>query len=345
MSHPASPRRAARALVKQALCAVLYYSGLIALIARWCPPRTPIILAAHRVTADDDPFFPGIPRRRFAAEVRHLARHYHVRPLTEVVEAIVSGRPLRRGTVAITLDDGFADNFELAWPILKKHGVPATVFLVTDSVEHGQLPWPDRLAYVLRATTRPSLELRRPVARTWSLGSRAARLEALDALLPLLKSCSTETRRDALDDIEAALGVGPDRGAMLTWAQCRAMATGGITFGTHTQSHPILPRTEAVEVKREIAESTAAIEARLGAPVRYLAYPNDEWSPAAAEAVEAAGLEAALAGWRELGREPVERFAIGRRPWSLGSASVFAVEVSGVLDWLDWLEPVIGVLL
>jgi peptidoglycan/xylan/chitin deacetylase (PgdA/CDA1 family) len=339
-----SARRRARGLVKRVLCALLYHAGILALVARWCPRRTPVILCAHRVVAGDDPFFPGIRRERFAVEVAYLARHHHVLPLPEVVTALVEGRPLPRGAVAITFDDGFADNFTTAWPILRAHGVPATIFVVSDSVETGRLPWPDRLAYLLRDTRRTTLELRRPVARTFALSTRDERLHALDALLPLLKGCDTDTRRAAMEDIEAALEVGPDRGLMVTWEQCRTMAGGGVTFGAHTLTHPILPRTDGVEVKREVADSKAAIEARLGVPVRFFAYPNDDWSPADAEAVDAAGFDAALGGARELAREPVDRLAVGRRPWSLGSASVFAAEMSGVLDWFEWLEPFVGIL-
>jgi hypothetical protein len=72
--------RTARALLKHALCALLYYTGLLALVARFGAPRGPIILCAHRVVARDDPFFPGIPRERFAAEIAHLARQTSSRP-------------------------------------------------------------------------------------------------------------------------------------------------------------------------------------------------------------------------------------------------------------------------
>jgi peptidoglycan/xylan/chitin deacetylase (PgdA/CDA1 family) len=328
-------------LVKHAACALLYYTGLLALLARWCPPPGPIILCAHRVVAEDDPFFPGIRRDRFAAEVAYLARHRRVVPLAEIVDAVVSGRPVRRGAVAITLDDGFADNYTLAWPILAAHGVPATIFLVSDSIESGRLPWPDRLAWILRETAHSRLELRGPVTRTFSLATREARLAALEELRGLLKACSTEARRAAMEEIEAALAVPADHGQMLTWAQCRTMAAGGITFGAHTATHPILPRTDALEVKRELADSKAAIEARLGRPAAYFAYPNDDWSPSNAEAVEEAGFEAALAGAAGPGAGP-NRFAVTRRAWSLGAVSVFTVKVSGVLDWL---EPLVGAIL
>lgn len=337
-------RPTARALLKHALCALLYYTGLLALVVRFRPPRGPIILCAHRVRAHDDPFFPGIPRERFAAEIAHLARHYRVLPLADIVDALTHGRPLPPRAVAITLDDGFADNFSEAWPVLKAHHVPATIFLVSDCVETGRLPWPDRLAHLLRDTARMSLALRRPVSRVFPLTTRDERLAALGVLLPLLKECPTETRRAVMDDIEAALDVPPDRGQMLTWEQCRAMTADGVTFGAHTLTHPILPRTDALEIKREIADSKAAIETRLGVPVRYFAYPNDSWTPAVAEAVDAAGLDAALAGGRELDQAEMHRFALGRRPWALESVSVFAVEL-GISDWLEWLEPFVGVLL
>ncbi len=334
--------RTLRALVKALLCGCFYHSGLTALIARWLPRRRPVILCAHRVVSEEDPFFPGIRYERFAAEVAYLARHHRVLPLDEIIEATLNERPLPRGAVAITFDDGFADNFHLAYPILQRYGVPATIFLVCESVETGGVPWPERVAYLLQRTQRTRLEISLPEPRVLSLCGRAEKLEALATLLTLLKACETEVRRRAVEELEADLSVGPDQGMMLTWEQCQRMARLGVTFGAHTLTHPILPQTEAVEVKHEIVASKALIEARLRCPVRYFAYPNDECCPAAVDAVEAAGFEAAVAGASQVGQAPVERFAIGRRPWDVGSVSVFAAEVSGLLGGLRWLGSRLG---
>ena len=327
--------RALRALAKVLFCGCFYYSGLTALIARWFPRHRPVILCLHRVVSGEDPFFPGIPQEQFAAEVAYLARHHRVLPLAEVVEAISNGRPVPRGAVAITFDDGFADNFHLAYPILQRYGVPATIFLVCESLETGRVPWPERVAYLLQRTQRTRLEISLPEPRTFSLRTQDERLEALATLLPLLKTCETEVRRRAVEELEADLSVGPDQGMMLTWEQCRRMAQSGISFGSHTLTHPILPLTEAVEMKHEIADSKASIEAQVGCGVRYFAYPNDDFCRATVEAVEAAGFEAAFAGARHVRQTPEDRFTIGRRPWVLGPVSVFAAEVSGLLEELS----------
>jgi peptidoglycan/xylan/chitin deacetylase (PgdA/CDA1 family) len=334
--------RTLRPLAKALLCGCLFYSGLTALIARWFPRRRPVILCLHRVVSEDDPFFPGIRHDRFAAEVAYLARHHLVLPLDEIIEATLNGRALPRGAVAITFDDGFADNFHLAYPILRRHQLPATIFLVAESVERERLPWPERVVYLLQRTQRTKLQIGLPEPRVFSLRSQREKLEALAVLLTLLKTCETVMRRRAVEELEAGLAVGPDQGMMLTWEQCRRMARLGIRFGAHTLTHPILPRTEAAEVKHEIAESKALIEARMGCPVRYFAYPNDEYCPAAVDAVEAAGFEAAVAGARQVGHAPADRFAIGRTRWEPGPVSVFAVEVSGLLDAVRWLRPLPG---
>ncbi len=334
--------RTLRPLAKVLFCGCLYYSGLTALIARWFPRRRPVILCAHRVVSEEDPFFPGIRHERFEAEVAYLARHHRVLSLDEIIEATLNGRPLPRGTVAITFDDGFADNFHLVYPILRRHRLPATIFLVAESLERERLPWPERVVCLLQRTQRTTLEISLPEPRVFSLRSQGEKLEALGTLLTLLKTCETEVRRRAVDELEASLSVGPDQGMMLTWEQCRHMAQSGISFGAHTLTHPILPRTEVLEVKHEIAASKALIEARVGCPVRYFAYPNDECCPAAVDAVEAAGFEAAVAGASQVGQAPVNRFAIGRTRWEPGPVSVFAVEVSGLLDAVRWLRLLPG---
>ena len=334
--------RTLRPLAKVLFCACLYYSGLTALIARLFPRRRPVILCAHRVVSEEDPFFLGIRHERFAAEVAYLARHHRVLPLNEIIEATLSGSPLPRGAVAITFDDGFADNFYLVYPILRRHRLAATIFLVAESVERERMPWPERVAYLLQRTQRTKLEISLPEPRVFSLHTQKERLEALTILLTLLKTCETEVRQRAVEELEASLSVGPDRGMMLTWEQCRRMARLGITFGAHTLTHPILPRTEAMEVKHEIVASKALIETRLRCRARYFAYPNDEYHRAAVDAVEAAGFEAAVAGVGQVGQVPVDRFAIGRTRWEPGPVSVFAVEVSGLLDGLRWLGSLLG---
>src|SRR2546430_7679954 len=140
----------------------------------------------------------------------------------------------------------------------------------------------------------------------------------------------------------SSLRVGPDHGMMLTWEQCQLMAQSGISFGSHTLTHPILPQAEAMEVKHEIVASKALIEARLRCRVRYFAYPNDEYNRAAVDAVEAAGFEAAVAGASQVGQARVERFAIGRGPLDVSLVSVFAAEVSGLLGGLRWLGSRLG---
>ena len=327
-------KRSIRALAKELLCGCFYYSGLTGLIARWFPRRRPIILCAHRIVSGDDPFFPGILQERFAADVAYLTRHHRVLPLGEVVDAVLNERPLPRGAVAITFDDGFADNFHLAYPILQRYGVSATIFIVFASVETGCLPWPERVAYLLQHTQRTRLEISLPEPRVFSLGTEAERIEALTILQTLLKTCPTVVRRRALKELEERLSVEPDQGMMLTWEQCQRMAQTGIGFGAHTLTHPILGRTETDEVKYEVVMSKALIESQIGRRVDYFAYPDDNVCRTALDAVEAAGFEAAFAGAHHVGQTPVDRLTVGRLPWDLGPVSVFAAEVSGLLNAL-----------
>ncbi len=325
-------------LAKLLISACLYYSGLTPLVARWFPRRRPIILCAHRVVSRPDPFFPGILHRRFAAHIAYLARYHRLLPLEEIVEASLNGGPLPRGTVAITFDDGFADNFDFAYPILRRHRVPATIFLIAGSVERGRLPWPERVVYLLQNTDRTVLDITLPEPRVFPLDSQGQRLEALSTLLGLLKNCPNDVRRRAVEELEAALSVGPDQGKMLIWEQCRLMARSGITFGAHTLTHPILPRTDPVEVQSEVSESKTWIEEQLGCRVRYFAYPNDETCPEAVQAVKDAGFEAAFGGNGHVDRVPIDRFVIGRRAYEFGPVCVFAAEVSGILDGLRFIR-------
>ena len=230
------------------------------------------ILAYHRVNDDGANFFPGVPVAAFRRQMEAVSRHATVLPLGELMERGARG-DLPPRCVAITFDDGYRDNFECAYPVLREFGLPATIFLATGAIETGARLWHDRVFDAFERAAVDALAFR---GRSLPMAPLAARRVALREVLTLLRTLRPEERNGVIDDIERQAGTGTPGGdgRMLSWDQIRRMAGAGVTFGAHTVSHPILTRLTLEEADAEIRGSRGAIEERLGTRVDLFAYPN-----------------------------------------------------------------------
>jgi len=188
-----------------------------------------------------------------------------------------------RSVCALTFDDGWRDTHSVAFPLLRKHGVPATVFLATGYVGTRKWFWPERLAFLLAASGR------------YAEGKVAA---AVDGRIEELKGAPADERERVLGEMEKecrARGVVlPEERQTMTWDEAREMADAGIKFGSHTVNHVILTEAPPEVVERELVESKREIEAELGREVVSFCYPNGNWSPAVREAVGRAGYRYAV---------------------------------------------------
>jgi peptidoglycan/xylan/chitin deacetylase (PgdA/CDA1 family) len=260
------------------LSTVLYRSGLLGPVSGAIGLARRVkgfpVLGFHRVNDDDDPFMPALPTALFAARMEHIARHYTVLTVEDLVERLRHGRVPRKA-LALTFDDGYRDNLTHAAPILARYGLPATIFLTTGHIGRSEMLWFDRLALALKTTVRPQLTLTRQIVLP--LGSTAERLRALQAALGHLKNLPDAERRSALDqfliELDGERLDGPKR-LMLSWDEVGALQGLGFSIGAHTVTHPILSRLSSEEAWREINESKLAIERALGTRPQAFAYPN-----------------------------------------------------------------------
>ena len=231
------------------------------------------IFIYHRVNDRSARFFPGVPVERFRRHMEILARHATVFPLGELVARAKSGSVPPR-SAAVTFDDGYRDNYQHAFPILRNLGLPATIFLATGAIETGTLLWHDRVFDAFEQAGDRPLTI---AGKTLPMSPFAARRASLSELLALLRAQSREERETLVGNVESQIGgdAAPDAAErMLSWRQVQEMAGAGIDFGAHTVSHPILARLSGPERAAEIRNSREAIERRLNRPVDLFAYPN-----------------------------------------------------------------------
>lgn len=257
------------------------------------------ILVYHRVNDEDDPIFPGVPTKIFAQQMEYLAEHYSVCALTELVQRLETD-DLPADTVTITFDDGYRDNYTNAFPILKRVGLPATVFLTTDAIGTGRLLWHDRVFAAFRASEVPALHGWGNNKGFYPLHSAAEKSATLDQCLKILWSLDDEVRSVWTDELIARLSVGEqqvDHQLMLSWNDVREMSGENIEFGAHTVSHPILSKVSARRARDEIVNSKQLIESNLKLAVRHFAYPVGravDFSPEIKDLLREAGFRSAV---------------------------------------------------
>lgn len=236
---------------------------------------------------------------RFDEEMQLLATTGRVGALTELLADLEQGRSVA-GRVAVTFDDGFENNYSVAFPILQRHGVPATFFLTTGFIGSSRVFWVDKLEYLLNETHAEIIAVT-TMGREFDLTSPDARQTTLTEIKRALK------RQPALvdatiADIERSAGVVPHYDyadyRMMSWDQVRDMHRSGLcAFGPHTVDHTILSHVSRPEKERQVRESKARLEHELSAPVTVFAYPEgqqDHFDDDVVDIVRRAGFSAAV---------------------------------------------------
>lgn len=251
-----------------------------------------IVLTYHSFGGDRPRgLFGSLPIQQFERHLRFLEAHFELVSLEKGLENIRSGLVWDKPFLALTIDDGFEDNYTLAWPLLKRYGIPATIFLATDFIDSGRPPWPTQIAEILDRTSLNAMSF--PFRAR--LGSVVEKLSTRRALQRQWATLPPTERLLNLDALRAHLRVPDDttyRG--LSWGQIREMHEHGTRFGSHTVFHSYLPSSSDIVVREELSCSKRRIEGELREPCRLFAFPDGAFDVRSIEAVRVAGFEAAV---------------------------------------------------
>ncbi len=284
-----------KALVKAAAAGTLHYSGLLRRIPR--PPLT--VLGYHRVLADplervtSSPLGMVVSAQVFERQITYVASHYRMLSLQELEEACLAERPLPPRACLITFDDGWRDNYTIAYPILRRLGIPAAVFVTTDYIGTDKRFWFTPLMQSLLARAgqplRPGMgrelgwppDVSRELDRLAS-HPRPLRPWQIDGLIEAMKSypevaiqsmvAALEKRVDGLPPLS------PDEPFFLSWEQVREMDRHGIGIGSHSCTHRILTQLGPDEAHEELRRSRERLEEELSHPVISVAFPNGDYT-------------------------------------------------------------------
>lgn len=255
------------------------------------------IMIYHRVAAAPDPLFPGeVDQQRFDREISFLKSHFTILPLADAIERIRSGT-LPPRAACITFDDGYADNAEVALPILQHHGVHATFFIATGFLNGGRM-WNDSVIELVRSAPGPLLDASALGLGSHAIESMEQRRAAISALIGQLKYLPLEERLARVSALTEMMALGLPDDLMMTTSQVLRLYRAGMGIGAHTVNHPILATLAPHRARAEIAEGKAALEAMISDQVRLFAYPNgkpgEDYLPEHVAMVRELGFEGAV---------------------------------------------------
>ena len=237
-----------------------------------------IVINYHRIRLnkknitlfDDDVFGPS--RNEFNQQLKWLKKNVDIiseNDLIDIANGVINC-PIRG--VMITFDDGYIDNFKLAYPLLRDHGLPAIFFIPTKTIEERTLGWWDHIAYMLKMTKYepiifdgkkiyPKSDLKNTIRYILSL-IWLNRMPVDELLSELSKTCNVSPPMLEIQEKE-----------LMSWDNLKEVSRNGINIGSHTHSHIILSSLDLETQKYEMIKSKQVLEKKLGYKIRSISYP------------------------------------------------------------------------
>ena len=289
-----------------------------------CRQHVPVILAYHRVyptPGNGYPFDEGLISAdpdSFELQLIFLKRNFYVTNFLKIKEFMDKGAKIPSGSLVITFDDGYADNYDIAFPLLKKHGLTATMFVTTGVVGSTDVYWFEKVSWYMKRL--PSFDLRIESLKFHEHIDGDNRNAVRDILLGILKKVPNRVRLEALGELEcifseSSLEENRHFVKMLTWDQVVEMDRWGIEIGSHTVSHPVLSSMEEDDIRVELVSSKETLEEKLGHEVVSVSYPiggRDAFNPVVERIAAEAGYCFGLSYMKGVSRDLSNPYALKR---------------------------------
>jgi peptidoglycan/xylan/chitin deacetylase (PgdA/CDA1 family) len=240
-----------------------------------------LVLNHHRIGNPEDALFdPGV----FSATTEELEQQISVLKRQNALVTLEEAFAFAEGTskdrtprcrVLITFDDGYLDNYENAFPVLRSHGVQGVFFLCTDHVGSNYIPWWDRIAYLVKTAKQRQFTLRYPADLLIDLDHIGLDVSLRDILSLYKRPENTDGDRLVRELKDACRGVEPPgtQRRFLNWDEAAEMIRGGMAIGSHTRTHRVLSQLGPEKQLEELSGARAILQRKLGIQADALAYP------------------------------------------------------------------------
>jgi peptidoglycan/xylan/chitin deacetylase (PgdA/CDA1 family) len=201
--------------------------------------------------------------------------------MNDLLLFLAGQKDLQRRSVIVTFDDGYADNCQIAAPILEHYGIFGAFYVGVGSVDIPAAPWFSRLRYAFNISKRDKVfDLREQRERP--LEEPADRFAAFQSAARFCACLTGNKQEFAVREIETHLEVVPlsvKDCPMMTWDQVRELRRRGHTVGSHTLTHPNMAHVSAQELQNELVQSKCKLEQMLDEPVIHFSYPSPILEP------------------------------------------------------------------
>jgi peptidoglycan/xylan/chitin deacetylase (PgdA/CDA1 family) len=296
-----------KTFMKTTVAAALEWTGADRAVASWTGTKAlPLILSYHGVVEDVHAHVGGAKNPNLISlgmlerQLEWIGCRYRFIDLDELGTQLEKGEPFAQPSAAVTFDDGYAGVYHYAFPLLKRKGIPAGIFIITESTGRPELQLYDK-TYLLLEKVLPVLGHSEERFRRM-LGANDIHLGAIDSgaglndafrtmrwLFTTLTQKKLQRATEALETVcRIEDGDYPEMQSM-TWEMVRTMADSGMTIGSHTQTHAPLTEESAERVVDQTVGSVITIVDKLKRPVAHFAYPDGRFNPAVVSAVAKAG--------------------------------------------------------
>ncbi len=281
-------------LGKKQLAARLYCAlklDSVSLHQKWSGAPSIRVVTYHRVfekhQLTDYPFdsdLVEVTTEELEYQLNYLSKHFDIIRFADVIEYMDGKAALPKRPLLITFDDGFRDNYEIAFPIIKAINVPVTMLLATDYIGGKETFWYDWLAFIVFNVKTDTLLIGDEDITFHLPGTGTKRRAVFFQIIKYLRSVSDEKRLQLLTNLKDRYGSIYDDlpndikelSQPMTWENVKEMAQAGIEFGSHTATHPFLPKVSKQQLNAELLDSKEIIERQTGQSVSVIAYPNGQ---------------------------------------------------------------------
>lgn len=243
-------------------------SGIYSLLHYFNKKKT-IILMFHGITNHHDPLlnfdYKHVEVQKFESFLKYLIQKYSCIPFEDYMKwRLGISKTLPKNPLVITFDDGYSNNYKYLFPLIKKYNLPVTIFLPVDCISNQKIAWYDIISYCISKTTQSSITVNK---QNYSLFSENQKIVAIMNLKSELYT--TPVKDTFIKEIISQTKVNPERCddenmTFITWQQVKEMHAAGVSFGSHSLTHPLLPLLSKKEIHKEISNSKKMIERKIG---------------------------------------------------------------------------------
>ena len=333
-----------RSSLKHKLLNLAYETGLIR-AGRGLWSKSLTVVNYHRIDdpyrKDFDSFKPNVSAtpQDFDRQLAYLANWFNVVSLNDIVEWLDGHKELPPYAALITFDDGYLDNYTSAFPILRKHNLPALIFLTTGHIGTDAPFYWDMAAYCFAHTQSDHVTFPDGRIERWSNPEQWERVSK--NWIEFMKTLPQAEKNIYVENLpllmEVSIPAGFFQRLMMNWDQVREMQNHGIEFGAHTIHHPILTRIPREEVREEVMGSKKRIEEELGKQVVGFAYPNGQASDFN-ESIERIVADSGIRGAFTLLNGPSSQGEVKRNPYAI--RRIFISHRHSLAEFAMLLSPI-----